>query len=66
MGKPSVLLNGHKSLVTMLQSAVGNGCTPLRLGRWSARDMRYTFRVAYKSSAKNFIAEAKSRLTAPT
>ena len=34
--------------------------------RWSARLLWYTFRVVYKSSAKNDVADALSRLTIPT
>lgn len=66
MGKPFVLITDHKSLVTLLQSSEGNGCKPLRLARWSARLLRYTFRVVYKSSTQNVVADALSRLPIPT
>ena len=66
MGKPFVLITDRKSLVTLLQSSEGNGCKPLRLARWSARLLRYSFRVVYKSSTQNVVVDALSRLPIPT
>ena len=62
MGKPFTLITDHTSLVTLLQSSEGMGTRPLHFARWSARLLRYTFKVVYRRSSQNVVADSLSRL----
>lgn len=59
-GRRFTLTTDHQALVTLLSSK-GSGRRPLRIGRWSARLLNYTFDVQYRKGDNNKVADALSR-----
>lgn len=60
-GRHFTLRTDHQALVTLLGSH-GTGHRPLRISRWSARLLYYSFSIEYKKGAENYVADALSRL----
>ena len=62
-GRPFVLRTDHQALLTLLNS-LGSGHRPLRLHRWFARLLRYTFRVElFVAGSSKKVAEFLCRST---
>lgn len=59
-GRKFTLLTDHQALATLL-SEKGSGRKPLRIGRWTARLLNYTFTVQYRKGEQNKVADALSR-----
>lgn len=64
-GRHFKIRTDHQALVSLLSSQ-GRGRRPLRIARWSARLLCYNFTVEYRKGSTNTVADALSRLPAPT
>ena len=60
-GRPFTLRTDHAALTTLL-SRGNKGMKPLRISRWYARLLRYTFEMKYRPGCQNQIADGLSRL----
>ena len=60
-GRPFILRTDHQALTTLL-STTGTGHKPMRIARWAARLLHYTYTVEYKPGTENVVADALSRL----
>ena len=59
-GRPFTLRTDHKALITLLSK--GTDRQSLRISRWSARLMKYNYKMEFKKGVENYVADALSRL----
>ena len=61
-GSHFTLFTDHISLETLLQQSSHTGIRPLRLSRWAARLVHYSYDVKYKKGGTNIVADMLSRM----
>lgn len=61
-GRRFVLRTDHSALTTLLDTTGGKGHRPMRISRWYARLLPYSYDIQYRAGSENQVADALSRL----